>query len=327
MASDWEFASSSFTKTYHRSEYPAISPTNPSLSAKGKVVVVTGGGSGIGKHIAKAFVLAGAGAVAILGRRANVLTDAKTELEAAGSSKILTLPGVDVVDEAALNQAFAVIKEQVGPIDVVVANAGYLATAAPAVTTDMDDWWKTFEVNIKGTLLTFRAFAAHKNESKDREPVFISLNTAAAHAGTFPTMSAYAASKIGAMQLIRYLAVESPGVRVMSYHPGVLATEMNAKSGMPLSTDDSTPSSLHILPWWRSLKSFGHPTNRASSESARRFRPLARKPQSRLHQWPFPVGSVGCRRAGSDAGGYCRERAARAANRGLAYVRYRHKAP
>ena len=63
----------SFTKTYHNKPYDDISPTRPELSAAGKNVVVTGGGTGIGKAIATAFTQAGAKSVAILGRRLDKL--------------------------------------------------------------------------------------------------------------------------------------------------------------------------------------------------------------------------------------------------------------
>lgn len=237
----WEFPS--FTKTVHRSSYPSIYPQNPKNSAAGKVVLVTGGGAGVGKGIAQAFVKAGAKAVAILGRRENVLSDAKTELEKAGSSKILTFKA-DILDEAALNAAFEQTEKYAGKIDVVVANAGYLSTPALVTDTDVADWWKSYEINIKGTLLTFRAFAKHKASNT---PTFISLNSAAAHADAVPTYSAYQSSKIGAAQLIVSLQVEHPDARVVSMHPGVIASEMNAKSGLPFSFDDiSLPSNFAV---------------------------------------------------------------------------------
>src|ERR1700761_50293 len=203
----WEFPP--YTKTIHRSSYPAIDPKKPENSATGKVVLVTGGGIGVGKSIANAFVKAGAKAVAILGRRENILNDAKADLEKAGSSKILSFKA-DVLDDAAMNAAFDSTEKEAGKIDIVVANVGYLATPAPAATADLNDWWKGFEVNIKGTLQTFRAFLAHRG---DNSPTFIAVNTGAAHAGVFPGFSSYASSKIGEASLIPYLQAENPEVR------------------------------------------------------------------------------------------------------------------
>lgn len=175
----WEFQP--YTKTIHRKSYPGIDPKNPANSADGKAVVVTGGGAGIGKGIAKAFVQAGAKAVTILGRREILLAEAKKELENERSSKILYFVA-DISDKVALGKAFEANEKEVGKVDIVVANAGYMSDQALAATTDVADWWKSFEVNIKGTLLTFQAFMAHKG---DKTPTFISVNTGAAHAGIF----------------------------------------------------------------------------------------------------------------------------------------------
>lgn len=120
---------------------------------------------------------AGAKAVAILGRREKYLTDAKADIQKAGSSKVLTYPA-DILDEKALNEAFASIEKEAGKIDIVVANAGYLSDMGPVTTADVNEWWKGFEINIKGTLLTFRAFAAHKSANS---PTFISTNTGVWH--------------------------------------------------------------------------------------------------------------------------------------------------
>ena len=237
----WEFPP--YTKTTHRSSYAAIDPKNPANSASGKVVLVTGGGSGVGKGVAKAFVEAGAKAVAILGRRKEILTKAKTELESAGSSKILAFEA-DVVDQTALNAAFESVEKAFGGIDVVVANAGYFSSQAPAATADVADWWKAFEINIKGTLLTFQAFMAHKGH---HSLTFIALNTGAAHVGVMPNFSGYAVSKAGEAQLIPYLQAENPDVKIVSFHPGVIETEMMTKSGVPFTPDDmSLPSSFAV---------------------------------------------------------------------------------
>lgn len=142
MASpSWEWKP--YTRTIHRSVYPAISPTNPSNSAAGKVVLVTGGGSGLGKHIAAAFNTAGAKAIIITGRRENVLREAAAELEKSGDARVLFFVA-DVTDEGALKGVFESVEEAVGKVDVVVANAGYMATPEPAASADVADWWKAY---------------------------------------------------------------------------------------------------------------------------------------------------------------------------------------
>ena len=243
MASNgtWEFPP--YTKTIHRSAYGAIDPKNPANSAADKVVLVTGGNQGVGLGISRAFVEAGAKAVVIAARRENVLQQAKAELEKLGSSKIITVQA-NVVDEAAVNAAFEKAEQEAGEVDIVVGNAGYLPIPGPAVSADLADWWKGFEVNIKGTLILFRAFMAHRGSNS---PTFISLNSGVAHAPPFPGMTGYANSKTGQAALIEYLQAENPDVRIVSQHPGVIASEMNTKSAMPISKDDvSLPAGFAV---------------------------------------------------------------------------------
>jgi NADP-dependent 3-hydroxy acid dehydrogenase YdfG len=121
-------------------------------------------------------VRSGSKAVVILGRRASILNAAKKELEALGSSKILTYEA-DVVDENALNSAFAATEAAVGKVDIVVANAGFMPEFAPAAVVEIGAWWKAFEVNVLGLMLTFRAWMPHKSSSSSHgTPSFIYVN-------------------------------------------------------------------------------------------------------------------------------------------------------
>nr|OQO18692.1 hypothetical protein B0A51_14565 [Rachicladosporium sp. CCFEE 5018] len=230
----WEFPG--FTKVIHRSTYPAISSTNPANSAAGKVVVVTGGGTAIGRGIAHSFATAGARIVAIIGRRAAILASTKAELEASsgGKTQILTY-AVDILDESGLNAAFADIANVSGSgIDVCVANAG-LAVTQHSLAGTVDAWWQGFEVNVKGSFITFRAFAATKAKEN---PIFISVNSGAAHLGSFPNLSSYTASKMALAHLLPSLQVENPEIRCVAFHPGVIESDMNSGSGIVLSLDD-----------------------------------------------------------------------------------------
>ncbi|KXT04917.1 hypothetical protein AC578_3436 [Pseudocercospora eumusae] len=247
MAPSPSFEWPSYTNTVHRSVYPAIDPSNSSNSAAGKVVLVTGGGSGVGKGIAQAYVKAGAKAVAILGRRENVLAEAKKDIEESSSStKILTFKA-DIVDAKALENAFATTQKEVGPIDITVANAGYLPSPGSLTDENLDfeEYMTSFDIHIKGTINTFRSFMKHR--SPKAEPTFIAINTGAAHVPPFPGGSSYAASKAAQAQVISAFQTENPDVRVVQFHPGVIETEMFQKSGMQFSSDDvSLPASFAV---------------------------------------------------------------------------------
>jgi NAD(P)-dependent dehydrogenase (short-subunit alcohol dehydrogenase family) len=111
------------TKAFHRTTYPAISPKRPELVAKGKTIVITGGGTGIGAETALYFAKAGAACVAILGRRPDPLYKTKASIETHyPETTVLALP----TDVTKLDQVERALDEiaRVGPLDVLISNAG-----------------------------------------------------------------------------------------------------------------------------------------------------------------------------------------------------------
>jgi NAD(P)-dependent dehydrogenase (short-subunit alcohol dehydrogenase family) len=145
-----------FTSTIHRTAYPAISPTKPSLSQAGKTVLVTGGGTGIGKAIAHSFVLASAATVIIIGRRVSKLQEAAGELEAAGKQAGKTVKimakGCDVADDEQVKHLWDGLEKEGVHVDVLILNSGILSPAEPLFETGTAAVWTIFEVNVKGPL-------------------------------------------------------------------------------------------------------------------------------------------------------------------------------
>ena len=128
---------------WHNDTYASISPTRPELSAKGKRIVVTGGGAGIGVEIVRSFAIAGAARIAILGRRQKLLEATKAKIEKEFGGVNISTHAADVSKEADLVKA----AKEIGTWDVLVMNAGYLSTPTRVVEVDMEDWWKGFEVS------------------------------------------------------------------------------------------------------------------------------------------------------------------------------------
>ena len=190
-----------------------------------KVVLITGGGAGLGKHAASAFAEAGAQTVALLGRRHTHLDVTAQALRASHPSTAVVTFAVDVLDLAALRRATADLASAAGPIDVVVHCAGALGAVEPVAGASSSSFWKSIEVNVRGTLHVTQAVLPHL-ATATADPVFLSLATAGLIAPPFPGMAAYLSGKAAALKLVECFAAENPRVRVVSIHPGLIRTEM-----------------------------------------------------------------------------------------------------
>lgn len=122
---------------------------------QGKVAIVTGAGTGIGRAIATAFVREGAN-VAIVGRRENKLNDVVREL---GPEQVLAVPG-DITNADFVHRLVDETADWFGDINVLVNNAGYLVGGTIETNTE-DDWDHMFNTNVRGTWLMCRAVLPH----------------------------------------------------------------------------------------------------------------------------------------------------------------------
>jgi NADP-dependent 3-hydroxy acid dehydrogenase YdfG len=127
---------------WHNDTYDAIDPKCPELSMAGKIIVITGAGAGIGRETVRAFALAGATSIHILGRTESTLAETKEIVEKDVPGVSVSLHTADVVDEIAVRKAAS----EVGSWDILISNAGYLPAKNPIQEADLNDWWLGFEV-------------------------------------------------------------------------------------------------------------------------------------------------------------------------------------
>ncbi|KAF3025594.1 hypothetical protein E8E14_012281 [Neopestalotiopsis sp. 37M] len=216
----------SFTKTWHSEPYPFISPSRPELSAEGKNVVITGGGTGIGKAIGIAFAQAGAQSVAVLGRRRDRLEAAAQAIQAANSSTQVLFETGDVDNLESLVAALDKIVARVGKTDIFLANAGILPTEGPVAQYDEAELRRCLETNVIGAFNSVQAFV------RCAAPGAKLFNTSSglghlAPLPEIPGVFSYSASKAAALKIFEYFATENPGYHVVSIQPGIISTEIN----------------------------------------------------------------------------------------------------
>ncbi len=187
------------------------------MTLDGRRVLVTGGGSGSGADLASGFANAGA-EVVIVGRRTDLLS------EVASRSARIRAMTADITNEVEVVRLFTVT----GPFDIVIANAG-VAASAPLTKTSLEMWRSIIDVNLTGVFLTLREGLRNMQDLGWGRLITIASTTGLKG---YPYVSAYAASKHGAVGLTRSIAQEvaKTGITANALCPGYLNTEMTERS-------------------------------------------------------------------------------------------------
>jgi len=188
----------------------------------GHVAVVTGGNGGIGLGFAEGCARAGAD-VAIWARNAAKSADAVAHLEGLGVNAVAV--ACDVADEASVAAARAETVEQLGRIDVCVANAG-TSGAGQLQDLSLEEWRRVMAINLDGAFLTMRDCARQMIEQGEGGAIVAVSSTSAIHGA--PASPHYGASKTALLGLVRASAVglARHGIRVNAVLPGWTRTEM-----------------------------------------------------------------------------------------------------
>jgi len=192
---------------------------------EGKVALVTGGTSGIGRASAGLFAREGA-KVALTGRQSAEGEAVVAEIRAAGGAAIFIR--ADLADSASIPGIIDRVVTAYGRLDCAFNNAG-VATSGPIETMDEAGWDRVIDTNLKAAFFCLQAEAAQMKQQGGGAIVFTSSVLANI---AFPGSSIYSASKGGISSLVRAAAVElgPHGIRVNSVNPSITRTPMTTKN-------------------------------------------------------------------------------------------------
>ncbi|GGL01189.1 short-chain dehydrogenase [Sphaerisporangium melleum] len=193
----------------------------------GRVVLVTGGGSGIGRALARGFAREGA-TVVVTGRRPAPLAETVRLIEAEGGRADAVT--ADVTDSPDVARLIDEVIGRHGRLDVAVNNAGVF-TMGQVADIDEDDWAHTLEANTTGVFLSMK----HQITAMRRGGggVIVNISSQVGAHKRIPGLGAYAASKAAVVALTRTAALEyiGEGVRINAVSPGPHDTPMSMRPG------------------------------------------------------------------------------------------------
>lgn len=209
----------------------------------GSVAVVTGGGRGIGREIARQLAAAGANVV-VTARTAKQLDETCELIASAGGN--CSAVEMDVLDEEQVKAAFRKIESAHGRIDLLVNNAGISGASGTPGAFDMPwevetaDWWRTMEVNLRGPYICSKAVIPGMIERGSGRIINVGSNIAFF---PWPPATSYSCSKAGLVRLSDNLAValKEKGIQVFCISPGMVKTDMTADVPDEFADVDWTP--------------------------------------------------------------------------------------
>lgn len=215
------------TQTWHDVTYPSLSPSRPELSAKGKTVLITGGGTGIGAETARTFASAGAARIALLGRREKPLLETKASIGQDFPDVEVFIAPTDVTNRNDVESAFSSFLDGRGSLDVLVSGAAMIGPQDPVKTVDAEKFLDSVQQNLRGAINVSQVFLRYAAS----DAVVIDVNSSAAHVNFGPGFAAYSTAKVAVFRLWDSLGFAHPEMSIFHIQPGVVKTDMNREAG------------------------------------------------------------------------------------------------
>ncbi len=201
-------------------------PNEDRTNLGGQVALVTGAGRGIGRAIAMALSEAGAAVVVLARSEAEV--EETVALVVARRGRAIGFVA-DVTDREAVESAVAATEAEIGPVSILVNNAGSAGSMTPLWETDPDAWWRTIEINLRGPMLCARAVLPGMIQRRSGTIVNVG-SYAGIRASTGGGHGPYATSKAALVRFTDSLAAATGehNVQVFTISPGLVHTAMTA---------------------------------------------------------------------------------------------------
>ena len=228
----------------HHEQYPAIDPkTTLKGSAAGKVIFISGASQGIGQATAVAFAQAGAKAIFVTARSQKGLEETRAKISEVNPETRCAYRVCDVTDAVQVKTAIEDCVTKFGSLDVADANAGYLDKWNKIGESDISSWWRSWEVNLKGTYYVVRYAiphlieSAHKRSAKGSTGGHLILISSIGAQLLTPGASDYQTSKHAINRLCEFINLDhgEGGLKCFAVHPG----------GVPTTLARNMPEAIH----------------------------------------------------------------------------------